>query len=118
MRVCSKRGSWSQPRSSNRFATSISRVSPLNRRRSRRQRRLPRGATSETGYYHATTERISLAHERSSTPMIRLFRFLKPYRWSLVVVFVLVFAQSIANLYLPNLMADIVDNGIVKGDTA
>ncbi len=48
--------------------------------------------------------------------MIRLFRFLKPYRFSLAVVFVLVFAQSIANLYLPNLMADIVDNGIVKND--
>ncbi|HUY79514.1 MAG TPA: ABC transporter ATP-binding protein [Ktedonobacterales bacterium] len=48
--------------------------------------------------------------------MIRLFRFLKPYRFSLAVVFVLVFAQSIANLYLPTLMADIVDNGIVKND--
>jgi len=48
--------------------------------------------------------------------MIRLYRFLKPYRWSLALVFVLVFLQSIANLYLPNLMADIIDNGIVKND--
>jgi len=49
--------------------------------------------------------------------MIRLFRFLKPYRWSVAIVFVLVFLQSMANLYLPTLMADIVDSGIVKGDT-
>jgi ATP-binding cassette subfamily B multidrug efflux pump len=50
--------------------------------------------------------------------MIQLFRFLKPYRLSLALVCVLVFLQSLANLYLPTLMADIVDNGIVKGDTS
>src|SRR5258707_3439032 len=50
--------------------------------------------------------------------MIRLLRFMKPYRWALVVVVVLAFAQSMANLYLPNLMADIVDNGIVNKDIA
>ncbi len=49
--------------------------------------------------------------------MIRLFRFLKPYRVPIAFVFVLVFLQSLANLYLPTLMADIVDTGIVKGDT-
>ena len=32
-------------------------------------------------------------------------------------MFVLVFLQCLANLYLPTLMADIVNNGIVKGDT-
>ncbi|GAC1400365.1 MAG: ABC transporter ATP-binding protein [Ktedonobacteraceae bacterium] len=49
--------------------------------------------------------------------MIRLFRFLRPYRIPLAIVIVLAFAQSFANLYLPTLMADIVDTGIVKGDT-
>src|SRR5690348_3096339 len=49
--------------------------------------------------------------------MIRLFRFLRPYRAQLAVVFVLVFLQSLANLFLPTLMADIVDKGIVTGDT-
>src|SRR5436305_14811997 len=49
--------------------------------------------------------------------MIKLLRFLKPYRIVLVWVVVLAFAQAMANLYLPNLMADIVDNGIIKGDT-
>src|SRR6266571_5521999 len=49
--------------------------------------------------------------------MIKLLRFLKPYRAVLVLIVVLAFAQAMANLYLPNLMADIVDNGIIKGDT-
>ncbi|HEY5005177.1 MAG TPA: ABC transporter ATP-binding protein [Ktedonobacteraceae bacterium] len=49
--------------------------------------------------------------------MIKLTRFLKPYRMILVVVIVLAIVQALSNLYLPNLMADIIDNGIVKGDT-
>ncbi|HKV84356.1 MAG TPA: ABC transporter ATP-binding protein [Ktedonobacterales bacterium] len=49
--------------------------------------------------------------------MIRLFRYLKPYRVSVAIVLVLVFLQSLANLFLPTLMANIVDIGIVKGDT-
>src|SRR5260370_11949902 len=48
--------------------------------------------------------------------MSNLLRFLKPYRAILVFIVVLAFAQAIANLYLPYLMADIVDNGIVKVD--
>jgi ATP-binding cassette subfamily B multidrug efflux pump len=50
--------------------------------------------------------------------MIKLFRFLKPYRVSLVLIFVLVFLQSFANLYLPALMANIVDIGVVRNDIA
>lgn len=49
--------------------------------------------------------------------MIKLLRFMKPYRWTIVLILILAFAQSMANLYLPNLMADIVDNGIAKSDT-
>jgi ATP-binding cassette subfamily B protein len=48
--------------------------------------------------------------------MIKLLRFLKPYSVLLIVVIVLAFAQVIANLFLPTLMADIVDNGIIKSD--
>jgi ATP-binding cassette subfamily B protein len=48
--------------------------------------------------------------------MVKLLRFMKPYRTIVVLVLVLAFAQSMANLYLPTLMADIVDNGIVKDD--
>ena len=47
-----------------------------------------------------------------------LIRYLQPSRMPVALVFVLVFLQSLANLYLPYLMADIVDTGIVKGDTA
>lgn len=49
--------------------------------------------------------------------MIKLMRFLKPYSWLLVVVVILAFGQAMANLYLPTLMADIVDKGIVNKDT-
>ncbi len=49
--------------------------------------------------------------------MIKLMRFMKPYRGVLVVVVILAVAQALGNLYLPNLFADIVNNGIVKGDT-
>ena len=49
--------------------------------------------------------------------MIRLLRYLKPFRFAIALVLVLVFFQSLANLYLPTLMAKIVDTGIVNGDT-
>jgi ATP-binding cassette subfamily B multidrug efflux pump len=49
--------------------------------------------------------------------MIKLFRYLKPYRLAVGLTIFFVFLQSMANLYLPTLMADIVDSGIIKGDT-
>ena len=49
--------------------------------------------------------------------MLKLLAFLKPLRGSVALVTVLALAQSLANLYLPRLMADIVDFGIVRGDT-
>ncbi|HEX5640841.1 MAG TPA: ABC transporter ATP-binding protein [Thermoleophilia bacterium] len=51
--------------------------------------------------------------------MIRLLRTgLRPYLWSIVLIVVLVFVQVLTNLYLPTLNADIINNGVVKGDTA
>lgn len=49
--------------------------------------------------------------------MLKLFRLVRPLRAMVAVVMVLSLAQSLANLYLPRLMADIVDFGIVPGDT-
>jgi ATP-binding cassette subfamily B multidrug efflux pump len=46
-----------------------------------------------------------------------LTRFLSPYRLPLTIVLILVAVQAIANLYLPSLNADIINNGVVKGDT-
>ncbi len=49
--------------------------------------------------------------------MIKLSKFLKPFQFSIFIVLVLIFLQSLSELYLPTLMADIVDQGVVKGDT-
>ena len=51
--------------------------------------------------------------------LMRLLReYLKPYTRPLTVVVVLQLIQSMANLYLPNLNADIINNGVAKGDTS
>lgn len=50
--------------------------------------------------------------------MFKLFRFLRPYRGAVAFVLVFVLLQSLSDLYLPTLLADIVDSGIVHGDTA
>ena len=47
-----------------------------------------------------------------------LIRFLKPYRGLLAAVIVFQAAQTIASLILPSLNAQIIDQGIAKGDTA
>src|SRR5690606_9092328 len=49
--------------------------------------------------------------------MIKLLRFLKPYRLAAGLVLLLVLGQSLAELYLPTLMAIIVDQGVVTGNT-
>jgi ATP-binding cassette, subfamily B, multidrug efflux pump len=49
--------------------------------------------------------------------LIRLLRtFVRPYTREATIVVVLVLVQSIGNLYLPNLNADIINNGLAKGD--
>ncbi len=47
-----------------------------------------------------------------------LVRYLKTYRWLLAGVLVFQFASAMASLYLPRLNADIIDNGVARGDTA
>jgi ATP-binding cassette, subfamily B, multidrug efflux pump len=46
--------------------------------------------------------------------MIRLYRFLKPSSTALGATVVFVFLQTLSTLYLPTLMANIVDNGIAR----
>jgi ATP-binding cassette subfamily B protein len=49
--------------------------------------------------------------------MIGLFRtYLRPYVWPLVLVLGLLLIQALGNLYLPDLNADIINNGIARGD--
>ncbi len=50
--------------------------------------------------------------------MIKLLKYLKPFWRSVVLVLVLVLLQSLTQLLLPTLMADIVDQGIAKGNNA
>ena len=45
--------------------------------------------------------------------MWKLARFLNPYRLSVGLVLAAVFFQALAELMLPNLMSQIVDEGIV-----
>ncbi|MEI6602617.1 MAG: ABC transporter ATP-binding protein [Clostridia bacterium] len=48
--------------------------------------------------------------------MLKLFRYLKPY-WAMVTgVVILVFLQTLADLYLPTLSSDIINNGVMQGD--
>ncbi len=49
--------------------------------------------------------------------MIRLSKFLKPFAIVVAAIVILVFLQALADLYLPTLMKDIVDVGVVNGDT-
>ncbi|MDQ3157813.1 MAG: ABC transporter ATP-binding protein, partial [Actinomycetota bacterium] len=48
-------------------------------------------------------------------PLLRFY--LAPYRQPIAVIVTLQFIQTIANLYLPGLNADIIDKGVVAGDT-
>ena len=49
--------------------------------------------------------------------MVKLMKLLKSYKTPIIIVFILVFLQSLSELYLPTLMSDIIDIGVVKGDT-
>jgi ATP-binding cassette subfamily B multidrug efflux pump len=50
--------------------------------------------------------------------LLRLLRtHLRPYAGNLSLVVVLQLVATIASLYLPSLNADIIDNGVAKGDT-
>ncbi|QEW04437.1 ABC transporter ATP-binding protein [Microbacterium lushaniae] len=46
-----------------------------------------------------------------------LIRYLKPSRWLLVGVLVFQAASALASLYLPSLNAQIIDEGVARGDT-
>ncbi len=50
--------------------------------------------------------------------MNKLFKNLKSYKMSVAGILILVFIQSMTELYLPTLMGDIINEGVVKQDTA
>src|SRR5690625_6384680 len=48
--------------------------------------------------------------------MRKVGTYLLTYKWVVLLVFLLIFIQSLSQLYLPTLMGDIVDNGVVEGN--
>src|SRR5690349_1262498 len=56
---------------------------------------------------------------RGRSALARLLRtYSKPYSGRLILIVVLTTVQAAGNLYLPNLNAAIIDNGVVAGDLA
>ena len=49
--------------------------------------------------------------------MFKLFKFLKPYWWQVIILLLATALQVYTTLRLPALMADIINNGIVPGNT-
>lgn len=49
--------------------------------------------------------------------MLKIVKYLKSYTGSILLIFLLVFVQTMTDLALPDYMSKIVDTGIVKGDT-
>ena len=49
--------------------------------------------------------------------MLKLFKYLKPYWWQVILLVVTMGVQTYLTLQLPALMADIVNNGITNGNS-
>lgn len=48
--------------------------------------------------------------------MFKLFKYLKPYVWQVVILLISIAVQVWASLQLPSLMADIINTGIMQSD--
>lgn len=48
--------------------------------------------------------------------MSKILKYMAPYRKSVILVLILTFMQAMSTLYLPQLMSNIVDIGIVRGN--
>ena len=49
--------------------------------------------------------------------MRKLTRYLKPYGWNILLICVLVFITAMTDLQLPDYMSQIVNEGVVLGET-
>ena len=49
--------------------------------------------------------------------MLKLFKYLKPYWWQVILLVVTMGAQTYLTLQLPALMADIVNSGSANGNS-
>jgi len=48
--------------------------------------------------------------------MRKVGSYVLTYKWMILLIFLFIFFQALSQLYLPTLMGDIVDNGVVVGD--
>ena len=48
--------------------------------------------------------------------MRSLFRYLKPFKATIILILALVFLQSLSDLILPTIMSDIIDKGVVNSN--
>lgn len=48
--------------------------------------------------------------------MLKILKNLSGYKWMILFVCILVFVQTMADLFLPTLMSDIIDKGVIAGD--
>ena len=48
--------------------------------------------------------------------MLKVYRYLKPFTGLVILIIVFLGAQSLVDLYLPTLMSDVVNNGMMNGD--
>jgi ATP-binding cassette, subfamily B, multidrug efflux pump len=49
--------------------------------------------------------------------MLRLFKYLKPFTAMIIAVLAFIFLQTLSDLYLPTLMSDIINKGVMQGDS-
>lgn len=49
--------------------------------------------------------------------MLKIFIYLKPFRFTIFLILIFIFGQAMAELALPTLMSDVVNNGMMQGDT-
>lgn len=49
--------------------------------------------------------------------MLRLYKYLKPFTAMVIGVVIFVSLQALGDLYLPTLMSDIINKGVMQGDT-
>lgn len=62
-------------------------------------------------------QRVSFCNmKKGRFQMLKILKNLNNYKWLVVAIFVLIFAQALSELFLPTLMGHIVDNGVVTGN--
>ena len=76
-------------------------------------------AASRTRERRASADRDGQQEQvRGWLALVGLLRhFMRPYAGSLCLITILIVVQAAGNLYLPNLNADIINEGVVTGDT-